>query len=93
LYSNIVMKSFKWSERKNKILQAGRGVSFEDVMEEIAEGRVLDMLVNTNHSEQIIYVVRLNGYVHCVPAEENEDSIRLITIYPSRKLNSRYKES
>jgi len=53
----------------------------------------LDMLINANHPGQVIYVIRLKGYVHCVPAIMHQDVIRLITIYPSRKMNDKYKES
>ncbi len=70
-----------------------RGVSFDDVLVEIAEGRLLDMLVSVNHPDQIIYLVRLKGYVHCVPSVLDRNVIRLITIYPSRKMNNKYKES
>lgn len=85
------MKRFEWDERKNAILKRNRGVSFEDALLEISEGRLLNMMENENHSGQIIYVVRLNGYIHCVPAIEDKDFVRFITIYPSRKLNSEFK--
>lgn len=86
------MKSFEWDEKKNAVLLRDRSVSFEDVLTEMAEGRLLNVMENVNHPGQIIYVVRLNGYVQCVPAIEGLDSVRLITIYPSRKLNSEFME-
>lgn len=92
MYSNMAVKRFEWDERKNAVLKRGRGVSFEDVLLEMAEGRLLNVMENLNHQGQIIYVVRLNGYVHCVPAMEGEDYIRLVTIYPSRKLNAIFGE-
>jgi uncharacterized DUF497 family protein len=85
------MKRFEWDERKNAVLKRNRGVSFEDALLEISEGRLLNMMENASHPGQIIYVVRLNGYIHCVPAIEDKNFIRLITIYPSRKLNSEFK--
>lgn len=85
------MKRFEWDERKNAILKRNRGVSFEDALLEISEGRLLNMMENSNHAGQIIYVVRLNGYIHCVPAIEDKGFVRLITIYPSRKLNSEFR--
>lgn len=84
------MKRFEWDERKNAVLKRERGVSFEDVLLEISEGRLMNVMENVNHPGQIIYVVRLNGYIHCVPAIEGRGFVRLVTIYPSRKLNSEF---
>ncbi len=86
------MHGFEWSKRKDAVLKKERGISFDEAVLEIAEERLLDMLVNINHPGQIIYVIRLKGYVHCVPAVIEKNVIRLITIYPSRKMNNRYKE-
>lgn len=46
LYSNGFMKRFEWDERKNAILKRNRGVSFEDALLEISEGRLMNMMEN-----------------------------------------------
>ena len=70
MYSNRVVRRFEWDEKKNNILKKDRGVSFEDVLQEMAEGRLLDVLVSKRRADQIVYLVRLNGYVTaCRPSK------------------------
>lgn len=75
-----------WSESKNKILKAERGLSFEAASIEIESGRVLALLPHPIKDNQQIYVIRLDGYVCNVPfvTDENEN-IFLKTIYKIRK--------
>ena len=80
----VSMKPFDWDD-KNEELRAGRNVSFEQVEAEIETGRFrLEKNTSGNHPSQSIYLVILNSYVHVVPFREDEDSIFLITIFPSR---------
>ncbi len=85
------MKEFVWDEAKNNELMKTRNVSFEQVVAEIAEGRLLDKLKNPAYPGQAIYVVKLNDYIHCVPSVEEGNTIILKTIFPSRKMNRKYK--
>ncbi|MGK5082408.1 toxin [Bdellovibrionota bacterium FG-1] len=79
------MRPFSWDEDKNKELQTGRSVSFEQVRDEIKAGRFrIEKNTSGNHPGQSIYLVIINSYVHVVPFRETEEAILLITIFPSR---------
>ena len=86
--------NFKWDIEKNKLLKAERNVCFEDIVALIYEDRVLDIIKHPNkekYTNQYIYIVRLQNYVHMIPFVKNEDEIWLKTIVPSRKMNRLYK--
>ncbi len=87
------MKAFTWSDDKNKLLQQERGISFEDIVEAIANGYLLDSIDNPNsdkYSHQSVLIVAVKGYVYCVPYVEIESGIFLKTIFPSRKMKKIY---
>ena len=80
-----------WDEDKNKKLQEGRNISFEQVSEIILKKEYLDILENKSRPNQQIFVVKLNGYIHAVPFLIDDGSnIVLKTVFPSRKLHKRY---
>ncbi len=63
-----------------------RGIGFEDV-------DLLDILEHPNPDRcagQRIFVVRRDGYVYLVPFVEDEQSVFLKTIIPSRKATNQY---
>ncbi len=86
---------YKWNEDKNSILKSTRGVSFNDVVEILANNGIID---NYKHPQsdkypnQFIYVISINGYMHYVPYIIDTDYIFLKNIIPSRKLNKIYKK-
>lgn len=83
------MKSYIWSDEKNKLLQDERGISFEDIVDAISNGELLDSIKNPSsekYSNQSVFIVNVNGYVYCVPYVEDESNIFLKTIFPSRKM-------
>ena len=87
------MKSYVWNNEKNKLLQNERGISFEDIVNAISNGDLLDSIKNPSsekYSSQSVFIVNLKGYVYCVPYVEDETSIFLKTIFPSRKMRKRY---
>ena len=87
------MKSYVWNDEKNKFLQNERGISFEDIVDAISNGDLLDSIKNPSsekYSSQSVFIVNLKGYVYCVPYVEDETSIFLKTIFPSRKMKKRY---
>ena len=87
------MKPFDWDNKKSEALDKERGVSFEDVVIKIEEGFLLDNIEHPNRSKyahQRMLVVNIDGYVYGVPFVEEEQVIRLITIFPSRKLTKVY---
>jgi len=86
--------NFDWNKEKNELLKQTRNVSFEMVLEEIAEGRILEDSPHPNqdkYPKQFIFVVKMNDYCYLVPYVQNETMIFLKTIIPSRKMMKKYK--
>lgn len=86
------MKPIEWNEEKNHKLKADRGISFEDVLVELAAGRIIDVLISKSRPSQKIFILRLHGYIHRVPFVEDDDKIFLKTAYASRKDQKRYQK-
>lgn len=89
------MANFDWDPVKNLRLKAERGVSFEDVITAFDEGRVLDTIGHPNQKKyprQRQFIIRIADYVYVVPFTENEMTIFLKTIYPSRLAKKKYLE-
>jgi uncharacterized DUF497 family protein len=79
---------FNWDEEKNKKLQIERGVSFEEVVFAIEDGRLLDVLEHPNQEKyggQKLYVVAVNRYAYIVPFADKGNERFLKTTFPSRK--------
>ena len=86
-------KRFTWNNDKNKSLKKERGISFEDVLHYIANGKLLDIIEHPNRSKylnQRIFVIKIVDYVYLVPFVESETEIFLKTIIPSRKATKEY---
>lgn len=84
---------FDWNERKNEKLREERDVSFEEVVDAINDGGLLETLDHPNqgkHPNQKIYVVKIGTYVYHVPFVFDQEKIFLKTIYPSRKATKKY---
>jgi len=87
------VKYYDWNEAKNEKLKSERELCFEDIVVAINEGFLIDVLVHANtakYPNQMIYVIKLAGYVYLVPFVEDDTKIFLKTIYPSRKLTKHY---
>lgn len=87
------MKTFRWNSRKNELLKASRGVSFEDVVLAIETGGLLDVVGHPNptrYPNQGLFVVAVSSYVYLVPHVEEVDYVFLKTIIPSRKATREY---
>ncbi len=70
-----------------------RGVSFEEVLVQIANGEILDILEHPNpdkYPNQQIFIIRIEDYAYLAPFIESKDEIFLITIIPSRKATRDY---
>jgi len=90
---NTPMKPLRWDPKKNQLLMRERGVSFDAIEVAIAEGQLLDVREHPNkerYPNQRIFVVRIEDYVFLVPFVEDEESIFLKTIYPSRRATKDY---
>ncbi len=87
------MATYGWSETKDLQLRAARGVGFEQILEAIASGGLIDILEHPNlerYGDQRVFVVRLREYVYLVPFVETSGEIFLKTIIPSRKFTKIY---
>ncbi len=87
------MKYFAWDDAKNAKLRNERGIGFEDAVFHIERGDLLDILEHPNpgrYHGQRIFVVRREDYVYLVPFVEDEYTIFLKTIIPSRKATKEY---
>jgi len=90
-------KTIRYSLEKNEILKANRGISFEDVILALEEGYLLDDIEHPNkerYPNQNIFIILVvvKDYVYLVPYVEDETSIFLKTIIPSRKMNKKYNK-
>ena len=87
------MKYFNWNAEKNEILIKQRNVSFEEVVFQILNDRILDILEHPNtdkYPEQKIFVIEIRRYIYLIPFVENENEVFLKTIIPSRKFTKLY---
>lgn len=94
----IQTKKIHFSPEKNTLLKAERGVGFEEVLLAIEMGHVLDDLAHFNpekypNQSVFIILITIKDYVYMVPYVEDEVSIFLKTIIPSRKMNKRYNKA
>ena len=90
------MKKYDWDDDKSEKLKKERGIDFEDIVILIEEGYMLGVIDHPNkvkYPNQRIYIVNVNSYAYCVPCVENEDHVRLITIFPSREYTKAYLRS
>ncbi len=82
-----------WDENKNKKLKLERNISFETISEIILGKKYLDILEHPSKNNQLIFIIELNNYIYSVPfVIDAESNIILKTVYPSRKLQKKYKE-
>ena len=92
-YAVMAVKYFAWDDAKNAKLRAERGIGFEDIVFHIERGDLLDILEHPNpdrYAGQRIFVVRREDYVYLVPFVEDEHTVFLKTIIPSRKATKQY---
>lgn len=88
-------KRIYFSQEKNSQLKDQRGVGFEDVLLAIEVGSVLDDLAHPNkdkYPDQSILIITVKNHVYIVPYVEDDKSVFLKTIIPSRKMNQRYNK-
>jgi len=87
-------KTFNWNAEKNRLLIHQRGISFERIVFEIANGNELAVLEHPNQEKypgQKISMVQVDDYVYAVPFIETEAEIFLKTIIPSRKATRQHR--
>ena len=80
-----------WDEDKNQKLQSERNISFDEISEIILRKEYLDILENKSRPTQLVFVVKINSYIHAVPfVIDDQSNIILKTAFPSRKLHKKY---
>ena len=87
------VRYFTWDEAKNQKLKRERRISFEEIVFHIGNGDLLDVLDHPNQARyagQRIFVVQRDAYAYVVPFVEDERSVALKTIIPSRKATRDY---
>lgn len=86
---------FDYSEEKNSILKATRGLGFEDIKEAIKKGGLLDNINHFNqrkYPNQKIFIVRIKNYVYAVPyVTDSKRKVKFLkTIYADKVLTKKY---
>lgn len=87
------MRFFDWDDEKNKELVRTRGISFGEIVFWMMQNGLLDILEHPNkakYPDQKIFIVRAENYVYLVPFVEDEQTVFLKTIIPSRKMTKKY---
>jgi uncharacterized DUF497 family protein len=87
------MKLFDWDLRKNEELRVQRKISFEDIVFSISRDGLMDILEHPDQNRypgQRIFIVNVDDYAYIVPFIEDERTIFLKTIIPSRKMTRKY---
>ena|SRR3989338_6598820 len=87
------MSITEFDEEKNIFLKQTRGISFEDILEAINSGNLLDDISHPSkkYSHQRMFIVRIKMYVYAVPyVEVKKGIIFLKTLYPSRVFTKSY---
>lgn len=90
---NIEMK-VRFDLGKALLVKQKHGVDMESVRQEILAGRFVTRMVNnqTDHNGQRMFLVLVDGYVHCVPfVEENDGTYFLKTAFKSRLYQRRFE--
>ena len=85
------------------MLKSGREISFEDVILALESAYLLDDIAHPNREKYpnqklcfpeniFIILIQIKDYVYLVPYVEDDTSIFLKTIIPSRKMNKKYNQ-
>ena len=88
-----VLRLFAWDDAKNAKLRKERGIEFEDIVFHTERGDLLDILEHPNperYAGQPIFAVLREEYVYLVPFVEDEHTVFLKTVIPSRKATKQY---
>ena len=80
---------FTWSASKNELLVGQRGISFENVIDAMEQGGLIDVRDHPNqdcYPGQSVYVVEVAEYLYLVSFVTEADGTRFLkTVIPSRK--------
>ena len=86
---------FDFNTEKNLLLKETRGISFEDIVQAVRDGKTLADTKHHNqktHPNQRILIVKMDDYVYAVPyvIDKKRKVLFLKTLYPSKILTKKY---
>ncbi|MBI4091647.1 MAG: toxin [Candidatus Levybacteria bacterium] len=86
---------FDYSLEKNQILIRERGVGFEDIIDAIESGGLIENKKHPNQKRyqgQKLFIVKIDAYIYVVPYifDRKRQVYFLKTLYPNRKLTKQY---
>jgi uncharacterized DUF497 family protein len=87
------MQIFKWNAEKNKTLADTRGITFDEIVQQIHAGALICEAPHPNknkYPDQTILIIEINNYAYLVPCVISGDEYFLKTIIPSRKATKQY---
>ena len=85
--------NFKYNYEKNSQLLETREIGFEEIIQAISEGNILDIRKHPNelkYPDQKILYVRILEEVYAVPFMEEKDCFFLKTLFPTRKARKEF---
>lgn len=85
--------TFKWNAEKNRALARDRGITFEEIVAQIAVGARVIETAHPNQERypgQIVLIVEVEGYAYMVPCVPDASGLFMKTIIPSRKATRKY---
>ncbi len=80
--------TFSFNKEKNEKLILERGVSFQNIIEAISEGKILLNIKHPNseaYPNQWMFIIEYRNYTFSVPYVKNGNELFLKTIFPNRK--------
>jgi hypothetical protein len=86
-------KTIRWNESKNEWLKQTRGITFEEIVIRLSSDELLDIIDHPDlnrYPGQKVFVVQVGDRVVLVPFVEDEETVFLKTIIPSRKMKKKY---
>jgi uncharacterized DUF497 family protein len=89
---DLTLVYIRFSAEKNEGLRRRHGVGFEEIVDAMRAGAILDFYPHPSEKfrHQHVAVVRLRSYVYLVPFVPYEEGVFLKTFYPSRKATKYY---
>lgn len=87
--------NFDWDPDKNEKIKEERGISFEEIVFFLGEGKLWKIESHSNkenYPHQKIFFVPIGDYVYLVPFVQDEGRIFLKTAFPSRKATKEFRK-
>ena len=87
---------YRWNHEKNQYLVATRGISFDEIVQAISDGLVVDDSPHENNGKypnQRVLTLITREYAYLVPYVMDGNDRFLKTIIPSRKATKKFKET